>query len=113
MTIMVLGKGSQQLCAKLLALGHDAYFSDALEPSPRGMNECRILGDPAKALRYCWHCLWPGTRWKGLLFRTADRERHEITGPWDMVIAIPDAGLSDEIGSLLGELYPEEVEAWT
>lgn len=88
MNVLIACEESQEVCKAFRALGHNAFSCDLQEPSG-GHPEWHILGDVRDVLLYKWHCLWPGTRYRGYLFRTMDGERHEIEGKWDLIIAHP------------------------
>lgn len=74
--ILIACEESQEICKAFRALGHNAFSCDIIEPSG-GHPEWHILGDCLPYIN--GNCK----------FKTMDNQEHEISGPWDLLIAHP------------------------
>ena len=76
MKILVACEESQAVTTELRKLGHEAYSCDIIDQSG-GHPEWHIMQDVLPLLN--GRCT----------FTTADGQRHEVAGKWDMIIAFP------------------------
>lgn len=74
--ILIACEESQEICKAFRALGHNAFSCDIIEPSG-GHPEWHILGDCLPYIN--GNCK----------FKTMDNQEHEISDPWDLLIAHP------------------------
>ena len=76
MKILVACEESQAVTKELRKLGHEAYSCD-IEPCSGGHSEWHIEADVLPLIN--GNCA----------FQTANGEKHEIAGHWDMLICFP------------------------
>lgn len=91
MNVLIACEESQRVCAAFLNRGHNAFSCDILPPSG-GMHDRHIQGDVIPLINGCCD------------FETMNGDKHNISTPWDLIIAHPPCTYLSNAGAR--HLYP-------